>query len=173
MDARSKRLRVHKSEGSNPAGYPQKRGVICARVDTHCLAVDPRKALSPITRSQADLLITAHRLLRRSSGKEGKLVARPTSTRCPTTYPTRRRPTVRPVCRMRRRQSHCSAAVTLLRASRRHRRLLAQISNLYMGYPNWISLSRSSVRDSFRVHRHVRDARTQRTDPPRNTIRQK
>ena len=58
MDARSKRARVHKSEGSNPAGYPQKRGVICARVDTHCLAVDPRKALSSITRSQADLLTT-------------------------------------------------------------------------------------------------------------------
>jgi hypothetical protein len=63
------------------------------------------------------------------------------------------------------RASHASAAAV--------RRLLAQISNLYMGYPNWISLSRSSVRDSFRVHRHVRDARTQRTDPPRNTIRQK
>lgn len=58
-------------------------------------------------------------------------------------------------------------------SERGFRRLLAQISNLYMGYPNWISLSRSSVRDSFRVHRHVRDARTQRTDPPRNTIRQK
>jgi len=47
------------------------------------------------------------------------------------------------------------------------------IGNLYMGYGKSISFFRSSVLDIFRLHRHVRDARMQRTDPPHNTIQQK